>query len=290
MHQLDMTDEIKLNQILDQLLLDMESADFNNAIFTLLGILDGALLFGNNHTALCRILYAHSISDFIMAGSTDDGDEKFSSTLVKLQQCISKFPYKRAIIQRWKLSATSIENMLQYQNKALIIGDIGMQALALLQTVKPADLLYLSGHLVDKQNISEVNRFDGRFIYCPNFSDDALFDVLLHSSLRFDKIIAPTIGDTQNSNILAIKVDKLAALLNPASTLILSAFLPHHIGVGWRSVFENQFFHTHTASCIAKIAAQSHLSISQFSDASGSLIWTELKSADEHNKKGVYHV
>ncbi len=96
---------------------------------------------------------------------------------------------------------------------------------------------------------------------------------------RFDLILAPDLADTAAPDVLADRLTDLAARLRPGGRLVLAAFVAEHAGHGWRDMFFVPPIHSHAPQAIAAAARSAGLSARLFEDATGCLVWAELRPA-----------
>ena len=97
------------------------------------------------------------------------------------------------------------------------------------------------------------------------------------SAGQFDLILAPDLPDTALPDLLPGLLTQLAARLRSGGRLVLSAFVAEHAGHGWRDMFFAPPVHSHAPQGIAAAARSAGLGARLFEDATGCLVWAELR-------------
>lgn len=93
---------------------------------------------------------------------------------------------------------------------------------------------------------------------------------------RHDLILAAALADRLDASTLAAAIAGLAGCLAPRGRLVLSAFVPGHLGCGWQTIWLNRQDHRHEGDAIAAAGVAAGLTARQFHDAGGNLVWAEL--------------
>ncbi len=244
-----MQSDTHLQQIFDQLLLQVETAGFDEAILLLAGTLDGALAAGIDTARLNRLLQAHPLARFVkLRGNGTAPEEPGSTTADRLHYAVSRLSTERGQRLREKLTLSVIEEASKSGKAICLIGSPGRKVEDFLAKEPLADL-----HCVAEIAAAETL---GR---------------------KFDRILAPALADAMTRDELQKFVGRAAALLAASGCLTLSSFAPNHLGMGWKIICEKQTVQCHRDDALAQIAAAAGLSFAQFHDASGSLAWSEMQ-------------
>ncbi len=283
-----MNSEIHLYQIFDQLLLEMESANFNNAIISLAGVLDGAIAAGYDEAYLKTILFDHPIADFLREGGVSRAitigsfDECVSSTAQKMHIAMAGLAHNRAKSERWKLCNSVIENAYKSGETICLLGDI---------VAPPNDIFIHQAALTPLYNVGELPttiQDDGAIIHLPDRQSVAdILSNIISAGHKFDRIIAPSIADHWDDDALDDFIIMVAQILAPKGRLNISTFLENHAGAGWNRVCEYHVIKCHSQSKLLESAVAAGLVLSQFQDASGSLNWGEFKQGVQYYQGGV---
>lgn len=99
------------------------------------------------------------------------------------------------------------------------------------------------------------------------------------AATNHDLILASNIADQLSHDQLSELIAQARKRLNPDGALILSSFVPGHIGGGLRQICTGQILHCHDENALAEAATTAGFSISNFRDASNCLIWAQLRVA-----------
>lgn len=92
-----------------------------------------------------------------------------------------------------------------------------------------------------------------------------------------DLILAPDLPDRTAPAALPAMLMRLGQQLGVGGRLVLSAFVADHTGHGWRDMFFAPPVHSHSPPAIASAARAAGLSARLFDDATGCLVWAELR-------------
>jgi hypothetical protein len=101
-----------------------------------------------------------------------------------------------------------------------------------------------------------------------------------------DIIIAPALADSHCAAILTKLVHRLLGQMEPGGRLVLSAFTPRHLGLGWRRIVLGEDVHCHDETAFTTLASALDLAPTLFRDGSGNLIWAEFSRKHQNHNEG----
>lgn len=237
-------------QFFDRVLGEYEAGHAGNAVLMLSGMLDAALGRGERLGELRRTFAAHPLGAMCsLATKSDNG----------LGDSVARLGFARGLAARRELGAQAIERAWQAGKQVLLL-DCGERGE--LVRLKGRELENISAeHSQPDQHATLVSRY-GLAAADPEH--------------RFDLIVATAWPDGCSPEELAARITRATTRLSPDGRLLLSAFVPGHLGWGWQAVCMGRELHCHDEASLAAAAAQAGLAINQFRDGSGSLIWAEL--------------
>ena len=234
----------------DRVLGEYEAGHAGEAALMLSGMLDAALGQGERLGQLRRDFAGHPLSA-LCGMAAKPGNH--------LGEVVARLGFARGLNTRRDLGATAIEQAWQ-GGKQVLLADCGeLGELARLRGLALDNFALEYSDPVQRAGL--VSRFG---LTAPV------------QGQRFDLILATGWADHCDPAELARRVDAIAARLAPAGRLLLSAFVPGHLGWGWQAVCMGRDLHCHDEDSLALVAANAGLTINQFRDGSGSLIWAEL--------------
>lgn len=232
-----------ISQRIDRILTRIVEGEAGTAVPQLAGILDAAGLASARTADLQQCLQRHPLA----AGLA----------LPAARAAIARLDPIRAIAGRSALVQGELERAWQRGHRCLLIdagSDCGLERLA--------------GRDLSNITVMGPERFAGRAEAGP-----------VSGAGGFDLIVAPGLLDWLGPDDLAGAIAALAALLRPAGRIMLAGFVPEHLGRGWREVFLAPQAHCHERAAIAAAAREAGLHAQLFEDATGCLIWAELRPA-----------
>ena len=92
-------------------------------------------------------------------------------------------------------------------------------------------------------------------------------------SQRFDLIVALQFVSRCVAHSLTAQLSNLASFLTPGGSLLLSSFLPFHVGSGWRLLCADDEPHMHSEDSLAARARDAGLELSTFRESQNALLW-----------------
>ncbi len=234
----------------DQVLGEYEAGHAGEAALMLSGMLDAALGQGERLGQLRRDFAGHPLSALCKLAAKPGN---------RLGEAVARLGFARGLNTRRDLGAAAIEQAWQ-SGKQVLLADCGERG----------ELARLRGRALDNFALDHgdpVHRtaLAGRFGLTAPAPEQ-----------RFDLILATGWADYCGTTELARRVEQAATRLAPAGRLLLSAFVPGHLGWGWQAVCMGRDLHCHDEDSLADLAENAGLTINQFRDGSGSLIWAEL--------------
>ncbi len=240
-------------QFFDRVLGEFEAGHAGEAVLMLSGMLDASLDRGEGLAELRSAFTAHPLSTLCRHAAKSGN---------RLGDAVSRLGFARGLAARSELGGQAIERAWQ-AGKQILLLDCGERGeLARLQAL-PLDNVALE------------------------HGDPAQFALLASRHAfaapepghRFDLILATGWADRCRSADLSDRTSRIAGRLAHGGRLLLSAFVPGHLGCGWQSVCMGRDLHCHDEDGLAAAASAAGLSITQFRDSSSSLIWAELRRA-----------
>jgi SAM-dependent methyltransferase len=112
-------------------------------------------------------------------------------------------------------------------------------------------------------------------------------NALIHAGREsFDLILAANLPDGQCESRLARSMGKAARRLVRGGRLVISAFLPGHLGCGWHSIWLARPVHRHAPDTLSRAAQAAGFEARLFHDASDCLVWADLRLRPSHRQSG----
>lgn len=285
-----MTTYAQLNHLLDQVLSEVEAGRATEAVLMLSGMLDASSTSGQPLRCWRSALRAHPLSSLLSAqlnnfsGSANpeiSRKAKFrtadrplpSAYSDTLSDSFGRLGFVRGLHARRSLSAQILVEAWRAGRQVALI-DCGEQG----------ELDSIIGH--DAQNIvvrhsRKTAREYLRAKHGDNLTIEADGEGQGAPSRRFDLILASDIADQCSTDRLTSWCRDFSRQLKPSGRLIISAFVPGHLGLGLQRICTNQDLICHAEFALEAVASASNLSITHFRDSSNSLIWAELRVAGE---------
>lgn len=248
-----------IGQFLDQVFGEIEAGRAEAGVLLLAGLLDAAQPGSPEVAALRKLLAAHPLRRYL------DAEPRSPA----LSAALAQLGFIRGLSTRSALSASAIEHAWQ-QGKWIALLDCG----------EADELVRLSGRNLD--DLLAAHRDAGattrlRQSCGPSLRiADPAPDVLGKDC--FDLIVATGWPDRLPAEALAEQLTALTGNLAPAGRLLLSSFVPGHLGWGWQTICLGRDLHCHDEVALARCASHAGLAATQFRDPSGSLIWAELRT------------
>jgi hypothetical protein len=235
----------------DRVLGECEAGHTREAVLMLSGMLDTALGGGIGLAALRREFAGHPLSAMCAAAKAGAGGWNR-----RLAEAVSRLAFARGLQSRRELGARAIEQAWQ-----------GGKRIALIGCGELGELDRLCGQALDNIALEHGDpALAGKLGLAAPAPDQ-----------RFDLIAATSLADSTAPAALAKGIARLGERLAPSGSLLLSAFVPGHLGWGWQAVCHGRDLHCHAEPALAAAAAEAGLTITQFRDGSGSLNWAELQ-------------
>lgn len=251
-----MTRHIQPLPIFDRILDEIEGGRVSDAVLLLAGIMDAAV--ATHQTDIFRqALREHPLDRFLRSQilshlvvfAQDAPPPDANATEEKLFHAINRLGFARAIRARRDLGTVAVERAWQRGKRVC---------------------LYNCGELGELQRLHGKEK--GNICICPKP------DGTCGTCGTFDLIIASSTADQCDAQQLADRLSLEAEKLRPDGSILLSAFVPEHLGRGWQAFYLSDNPRCHDEADLAVAAQQSGLKISQFRDASGGLIWAEFRA------------
>ncbi|HQV02172.1 MULTISPECIES: hypothetical protein [unclassified Novosphingobium] len=257
-------------QLLDQVVGQFETGRTAEAVLLLAGMLDSAVTGPEAAEAWRRLLAGHPVSRFL--GSSDprllaDPDPQgISAWERQLHAAQSQLGFVRGLSTRRELGAKAVETAWQKG-----------QQIALLECGELGELDRLRGLAVDNVTLVQRDRRRGEAIAARHAPPLRVLNPAEAQGLQFDLLLAT--ADSLAAADLANQLSAYAGLLTPGASLLISAFVPGHLGAGWQAVCLGRELECHDETSLIAAARAAGLTISPYRDSSGSMIWAVLQSA-----------
>ncbi|MEQ1497392.1 MAG: hypothetical protein ABL914_01930 [Novosphingobium sp.] len=103
---------------------------------------------------------------------------------------------------------------------------------------------------------------------------------------QFDLILAADLPDRITSTQLEPAIKAAADSLAAGGRLVLSFFVPGHLGCGWQTIWLDQQIERHAPAAFGAAARAAGLEPRLFHDASDSLVWAELRACPANGSEG----
>lgn len=220
------------------------------AVQQLTGLLDAAQAEAETPARLRRLLDRHPLC-------TSLGSDAAKAAAKRID------PFCAAA-NRIDLARSEIEQALRRGQRCLLIGGPGDEVLS---SLKGRDLPNLA--VIDPQRVlSGGDGLAGRV------------------AGGVDLVLAPTLLDALAPERLGDFMAGAAAIITPGGRLVCAAFTPGHAGFGWRSVFQPGQAFCHEAADLNAAARAAKLCARLFDDATGSLIWAEMRFGARNELSG----
>lgn len=97
-----------------------------------------------------------------------------------------------------------------------------------------------------------------------------------------DILIAVGIADHHAADDLAGTLRQMSGDLAPGGSILISSFVPGHLGLGWQLICEGRQLHCHDETALEVAASQAGLILTHFRDASDCLVWAVLRQSSEN--------
>ncbi|MFM5908205.1 MAG: hypothetical protein ACKOPO_11580 [Novosphingobium sp.] len=112
-------------------------------------------------------------------------------------------------------------------------------------------------------------------------------NALIHAGRQsFDLILATTLPDAMSEGRLARGMARAADRLASGGRLVISAFLPGHLGCGWHSIWLGKPVHRHAPEALTRAARAAGFDARLFHDASDCLVWADLRLRPSQRRSG----
>lgn len=233
----------------DQILGEIAAGRSERGILQLSGMLDAMVAEGLDQAAIRAGLLAHPLGQAL-------NDPQAA-------QAAASLGFVEAGQTRAALARDTLEQAWQRGERCLVFSDCG-----------GAELERLAGRDLSNLALAPAHR-----------TNPALFPALAGSE-PFDLILAAGLADRLSAAELAQFVSTAAYRLAPQGRLVMSTFVPGHLGSGWQAICFGRTVECHAEAALTEAAARADLSARLFRDASGCLIWAELNRTEISTKKG----
>lgn len=235
----------------DRVLGEYEAGHPEEAALMLSGMLDAVLGQGERLSKLRREFFSHPLASLCLVAAKPGN---------RLGDAVSRLGFARGLLARRELGAQAIEQTWM-GGRQILISDCGERG----------ELRRLNGRALDNVVLEHADPLQ------ENALRDRFGLSAAEPGQRFDLIVATSWADNCKPSELGSQVERAAERLSPTGRLLLSAFVPGHLGWGWQAVCMGRDLHCHDEQGLAAVAAKAGLAINQFRDGSGSLIWAELQ-------------
>ena len=285
-------------QFYDQVLTEIQSGNVKDGITLLVGMLDTVSHDECQFAAASTLLKAHDlwrllledpicafanalprqpallvdlICDQAVPAST-------SSTGRRLFEVTSSLTFARAIRERVKITDDKLVRAWQAGSKTCILGVDNLRALRSLAGQDLSNITFVDS---DPLNLTRSEAAFGPSLIRLNASTEQFLCGSAKTGARFDLICATTAADYLAPDALAAFFLRGRTRLSNQGVLQIASFVPQHLGSGWRRACLGWNINGHTASQITHSAARASLVASSYRDTTDSVIWSELRLANE---------
>lgn len=252
-----MQDAPNPTEFYDDLVTSIEAGDGEFALARLVGVLDALTAAGVSLEDWQAALVAHRLGEMI--GCRPGADE---SRTIQICEELAEIPTARLIPNsalasatntRHKMAINALERALG-QNKSVLVMDRASR-LAAEQSKLPSSASAKVGHINPDGAISAPNE-------------------------RFDLIVAIQFVSRCPAELLAERLSQLAQYLAPGGSMLLSSFLPFHMGSGWRLLCSDDEPHMHNETSFGAAADEASVELSTFRDSQNTLLWAVARLRD----------
>ncbi len=265
------TEATSHRQFFDKVLGECEAGHTRDAVLMLSGMLDVSLGQPGAVTTLRQEFAAHPLNQVVSSAPRPTGHQTQTALTGRsrcLHDAVSRLGFSRGLAARAELGARAVE--LAWQRG---------EQIALLDCGELGELERLRGNAIDNIAMAHEERATEDWLR-------SQFGLAAPGPKpRYDLILATGWADDCDTDELAKRLGTAMRWLAPKGSLLLSAFVPGHLGAGWQAICLRRDLVCHAEFDLARAAALAGFGLSQFRDSSGSLIWAELKIAVPNGTK-----
>ena len=115
-------------------------------------------------------------------------------------------------------------------------------------------------------------------------------DQLNQDKSRADLVVALQFVSRCPLERLAAGLSQLASIVSPGGRLLLSSFLPFHVGSGWRVLRSGDELHMHNEASLTAAAEDAGLELSSFRESQNTLLWAvaQLRGASTNLEENTH--
>lgn len=255
-----MQDAPNPTEFYDDLVTSIEAGDSEFALARLVGVLDALTAASVDMGQWRAELLSHRLGEMIGCRPVTDEGQPLQICLEEAEipaaNVLPSSALGHARVTRQSMAANAIKRALG-QNKSVLALD---QA-----SWKAAQRSGSAEHA--KAKVGQINQ-DGA-ISAPNE--------------RFDLIVAIQIISRCPADLLAARLTQLASYLAPGGSMLLSSFLPFHMGSGWRLLCSDDESQMHNEASLSAAADEANIELSTFRDSQNTLLWAVARLRDSSN-------
>jgi hypothetical protein len=292
-------------QFYDQVLAELLSGSFSQGINLLVGMLDAVGKNSANQKLAFEKLHAHDLYFFLaqdpLIASANCSSPQYlsaidficepyldpcvSSTGRRLFEVTSQLTFCRAVRDRRAITAAKIKSAWQLGQSVCIFGTSQLRAIGPLagQNLSNVTLICqdeassadLSARFGQSPTILQID--PGRVWYFPT-----------EIGIGFDFICAGDLPDRTETDALADVLLMLRDRLTPTGKIVVTSFVPEHLGAGWRSACLQWPITCYREADFINLGTCVDLNTRTYRDATNSVVWCELsKNTDARTSLGV---